>query len=45
MWGNEKVFAWVVWLLFNNDRVGVKVGVGVEKLIYEVMKMTWKLRK
>jgi len=33
--GCERGFAWVAWLLINISRIGVKVRVGLEKIIYE----------
>ncbi len=38
-WGCEKGFAWKAWLLINIAMVGVKVKVGLEKLLYK-MSMT-----
>jgi len=36
VWGCEiKGFPWVVWLLINTARVGVKIRVGLEKLFYK----------
>jgi hypothetical protein len=38
VWGCEKDFTWVAWLLINIARVGVKVRVGLEILFYKILR-------